>query len=317
MSLLQLRQEHASVRIGPTWLQEVARSCRSVTTSYAPEIYSHGVSWESGLEDLVQEVVTERLLAEGQAEYLATVALTIEDFRRLLGRQVRRTLAHRRRRTVIDQLIARSRDIFGSDPQFMAHSTKDAWTVAAEVRLDRAPTPIELRRAADRVRTIPVVRSTGTERAGAVYRTTDLRQLLVEVARSLPTFLRVRDLDRILQILLTPFLPGILDAGGTPNGGPPPTPEELHEMTTTAVAVFEALSPEQRVVLSAKLGGVADGEVARGLGMSRPTAAARKREMLDVVESRLRDQEDSIRLGAIEELSVRVAGLWPPAEMNE
>jgi len=315
MTLRDLRAEFEAETIGVQWLEEVRSMCQRIVVSYSVETYAHGVSWDSELDDLVQDVVTERLLGERQAHYLMAASSTLPDFRRLLGRQIRLTLAHRRRRTVLDQLLARARLILSSEPFQKVQSNPDAWTLAAAQVTDRAATPSELRFAAERVRLIPVVRGRGLKRASTVYTTANLENLLRLVVESLATPLRISDLDRILELLLTPFLPSILDREGSPQGDPSSalTPDEEHELNVAVRTMLAGLDAQDRLLLAAKLSGVSDADVAAALQVSRPTAAHRKQVLLERLEPLLGALPDPLRTIAVDRLSADLAGVWPPA----
>lgn len=305
-----LRDEHASERLGARWLSEVERICRNVTVAYSPDVYANGLSWEAELDDLAQEVVIDRLLRERQVEYIVDVAASIADARKLLARQVRITLAHRRRRTVVDQLLERARRILREPPFEQRRSSPDSWTIEDRVVGERSPTQAELRVATQRVRAIPLVKASGTDRAPMIYRTEDLERLLVVVGESLPVAFEISDLDRILSARLTPFLPGVLeDVGG---GQPPPTsasqPEELMQVVDEIVA---ALDGSQRAIVVAKIAGVSDADIAAAFGISRPTAAKRRSRALEIVRSSLDGLNDDGQLAVIDRLGAQLAHCWP------
>lgn len=317
MSLEDLQREHSYERIGPLWLQHVTRRARTVTLTYDPVVYAHGVSWNSGLDDLVQDVVADRLIGEGQVEYLMEVSGTLDDLNRLLDRQIRLTLAHRRRRTVVDQLLERSRRILRDPPFVLVHEHPQAWSCSDHSILDRHATLGELRLAADRVRSVPTIQpadgSRSRQRASAIYRTDDLRRLLEIACRSLPTAVRQSDLDRIFEQLLTPFLRSVLDDGESPSGdSPPTTTEDLHEMSVIAAELVSQLDPADRSILAAKLADVSDSDIAGMLGVSRPTAAKRKKAVYLRVEEQLRDLPEQARIAALDRVGSLLAGAWPP-----
>ena len=306
-----LRDEHASERLGARWLSEVERICRNVTVAYSPDVYANGLSWEAELDDLAQEVVIDRLLRERQVEYIVDVAASIADARKLLARQVRITLAHRRRRTVVDQLLEGASN--PCESRRSSSSRRPPRTVgrSGPSRRRTFTTQAELRVATQRVRAIPLVKASGTDRAPMIYRTDDLERLLVVVGESLPVaFELISDLDRILSARLTPFLPGVLeDVGG---GQPPPTsasqPEELMQVVDEIVA---ALDGSQRAIVVAKIAGVSDADIAAAFGISRPTAAKRRSRALEIVRSSLDGLNDDGQLAVIDRLGAQLAHCWP------
>jgi hypothetical protein len=311
MTLEDLRHEHAVMRIGPLWMAEVRDRCRAVSQTYPPSVYALTGDWGSSLEDLVQQVITDRLLAEGQAEYLVHTSQTLLGFRRLLGRQVRITLAHTRRRTVVDQLLERAAEMLNAAP-YQVVETGRRWRVGGAETLERQARPVELRHAANLVRIIPTVRSAGTERAPTVYRSEHLARLIEIVAGSLPTDLKRSDLDWILRDLLTPFLPSVLDGGDAARAGSPdPTPEEEHIVRGAVSEITSGVSAEQAMALAGRLAGASDSLIAETLSVSRPTAIARRREAFDVAKRALEGMAEPLQLHALDELRIALAGTWP------
>ncbi|MGH3832573.1 MAG: hypothetical protein ACRDRS_19390, partial [Pseudonocardiaceae bacterium] len=107
----ELTAETQRERIGPLWLAEVREACREVSRRFDAVVYAVVErAWTgSEIEELVQDVTAEQLLRQGQLRYILDVAASVEEVRRLLRHQVRRSLVRRRRRTVVDQLLARVR----------------------------------------------------------------------------------------------------------------------------------------------------------------------------------------------------------------
>src|ERR1700758_4228802 len=111
MTLAELRVEYKASFVGPKILGEVSEVVRGTVRRYDPEVYGGSASWDDVEEDAVQSVVEDLLLREGQLDYLMATALRLEDFRNLLRFQVRRYLARKRRRNVIDNLLDRSKEL--------------------------------------------------------------------------------------------------------------------------------------------------------------------------------------------------------------
>jgi hypothetical protein len=312
VTLEELRVEFRNEVIGPKWLETVQEVCRQTTRSYPANIYGGTESWADSMDDLVQDVITNALIRDHQLEYLMDEAQAMGDLRRLLGRQVRHVLARRRIRTVVDQLLDRSRVILRQPPFVQLANGKNArWTLDDRPFEDRSPNPGELRCAEIGVRGVSIVPYAGSERAPIIYREESLRQLLQGLARSMPCPFGLRDLDRIFRNVLTGFLPGVLDGVGGPQG-PPTDPEDASEMRRTANQVYEQLEPVQRQVLAAKLIGVSDSDVAWRLAISRPTAAKRKMATFEIVREAAEHLTDDARGGMVDELGNLLVGIWPP-----
>lgn len=114
----ELTAEAQRELIGRLWLAEVREACREVSRRFDAVVYAVVErAWTgSEIEELVQDVTAEQLLRQGQLCYILDVAVSVEEARRLLRHQVRRALIRRRRRTVVDQLLARVRR-FLKDPR--------------------------------------------------------------------------------------------------------------------------------------------------------------------------------------------------------
>ena len=204
MSLDELREEFEREVIGPLIYAEVASIARQVVRSYDPKVYAQSADWRTALEDLLQEVVLERLLGEGQLAYAMTVAVDEPHWRSLVARQVRRALARRRQRSVIDNLLDRADAILNREP----YASEDVGRTAHHWRADdkpedRRPTDEEIRAAAAAAAGIPVTKGRGDERAPMVYSTAALEALLARIADALPCKFTKGDLEDLAQSLDT------------------------------------------------------------------------------------------------------------------
>lgn len=87
-------------------------------------------------------------------------------------------------------------------------------------------------------------------------------------------------------------------------------------MIGSAVAeILDALDADQQVLLAGKLAGVSDADVSRQLGVSRPTAAKRKQEVLRVLEETgLEDLPPARAIDVLAELAWALVGRWPGAD---
>jgi hypothetical protein len=316
MTLAELRSEHESVRIGARWLEVVRQVCQSVTHTYSPQIYGQVERWIDGIDDLVQDVVVNALIRDHQAEYLIAESATMVEFRRLLAVQVRHVLARRRRRTVVDQLLDRSSRLLRREPFVEVEGEpRRRFTLAGKAVLERSPTPVELRAVALAARALPRVRSRGMERAPVVYREEVLVRLLLMAAERLPTPFGISALDQVFRELLTDYLPGVLDPNGWsenhPGGRPSERPEEALDVIETTDRLLDSLGTEGRQIVAAKLAGVSDSDLARGLGVSRPTAASRKEAVLATFRLEAESLAESLLPMLIEQLALRLAGEWP------
>ena len=277
-----LLAEAASQRIGQRWLDEVRMASIEVTRRFDPAVYAVAERvWSKGeIDELVQDVTVEQLLRQGQLDYILDVSQSIDDVRRLLRFRVRRELARRRRRTVVDRLLARLADVLDEDPYEQVPGSVPARyrPVGSESGID-SPTEEDLRRAAAAVRLLPTSQASG-ERASPVFQSDVLAQVAAHCFRTTNTSLSVDDFGRILREALTSWLPEFLelDEGQDWPAEQAGADIELEDVVSSLMA---QISEEDQFVLHAKLSGVSDAELASQLDVSRPTAAKRKFEAFD------------------------------------
>lgn len=301
MNLDDLRLEFERETMGHKWLDAVRSVCRTVVRRYPPEIYANSPTWADALDDLVQDVVTNALIRDGQAQYLMDVCATADDFKRLLARQVSHVLARNRRRTVIDQLLDRSKPLLNTAP--FERAGRSLYV------LPGAPaeaTPNGFREAVAIVRGAARVPHRGTERAPTVFSTDTLRAVLIAVvAAHGPTTLS--DLGRILSSGLTPLLPSVLGSSDGPEPGRSDIdPEDVLNVQEAVTQVVDRLTDDELALLRWKLLAVTDTDIAGMTGLSRPTVANRKQAMLDTVRELVSGLPSELHDHAFDQLTVRL-----------
>ena len=308
MTLHELRGEYQSVRIGPRIWALVLEMTGIVARRYPPRVYNHGEPWSyESVQDLAQQVVLDRLLGEAQLDYLFDQATSIESWRRLLALQIRRTLAHRRRKTVVDRLLARVRRL-AQEPPFRLHTAgRSVWFSGANFLGSPADlSDSSISHLTNAVRDLPqLAASKSASRASMIYTTADLRLLLERVVREAGA-VRERDLARVFENLLTSWLPTFLQ---DPEGDYPseePTPEAAAEdaqMRAAVEAFAHDLNEPEKWILLGKSQGIADGDIAERLGRSRPWVAQRKHGVLERLATELMSQfEADLHVPAMEYL---------------
>jgi hypothetical protein len=297
VTLDELRREFEEVTIGPLIWGLVLEFSGSVAHRYPPAIYNAGAPWNGpAIEELAQDVVADCLLGEGQLRYLFDVADGLESFRRLMVRQVKRALYRRRRTSVVDRLLKRIRIITAEAPFRVEPIGRERWITSAASPLPlRSLDESELRGAASAVCDVPRLAETGAPgRASMVYTTSHLVEL-VERLMDRTGGLTESDFSKILEILLTAWLPTFLD---DTEGDQIPTLEaadsglDYSNLVETVKEFTETLDESDRVVLLFKSQGLSDSAVAARVGRSRPWVADRKREVLARVESGLMNDVD-------------------------
>lgn len=303
-ALALLASEAAEQRIGPLWLAEVRAACLDVSRRFDPAVYAVVERvWTRGeLDDLEQEVVLEQLLRQGQLDYILDASGSLGDVQRLLRFRVRRQLAARRRRTVIDRLLVRIGVILDGPGFEQLPRVEPARYVPAGSGLQpTAPGEAELGRAATAIRFLPTSDAEG-DRAPAVYRAEVLHRLVDLCFEQSGTSLAIGDFDRILRVALTSWYPVLLglDDGQewpTESSEPEPRWEELVQH------LMDALPSADKLALHLKLSGASDSQLAERLAVSRPTAANRRAAAFD----RLREAWNSIAADLRPEQASRLA----------
>ena len=309
MSWPELQREFSAFTIGPLILSEVERAVDIATRRHDPLIYGGASSWSEARDDLVQDVVAKVLLAERQLDYMMQTAASLDDFRALTFRQVRRLLARRRQRTVIDNLLDRVRAVLGAPPYERLPGSPQRYQLQGADKTDRAPTEDEIRVTAIRIAAIPRIRFNVSERAPIVYAPGDLETVVSLMADSLRTPLSFGDLDRILRLVLTDWVPAFLEEVEETFTARDEelTPEEVVVVQDTIDRLLAATTAEQQLILRRKIEGTADGAVAAEIGVSRPTLAARKDAVFAILAAELEGLDNAVQRAITGGLGLRLS----------
>jgi hypothetical protein len=300
--------EYHELHIGTLWLEEVRAAVRTVVSSYPPAVYAETGIWsEDALEDVVSDVTVRQLVEDGQIDYIVATARTLRDARGLLRQNAKWTIARRRQRTVVDNLLDRCRELRGrlaaSEPEPQPRGGMPS----------RSATDDELRSAARRVAQLPRVSVRGGDRAPTVFTGEVLEQVMAVVADCLPGGYGDRELGRIFEQVLTPHLPSglVIHGGAYDEPDVSLSPEEALLVAETVMRVESALSDEQRVMYAMKLRGDADSAIAQHLRLSRPTIAARRKDAGDILSQHLIDLPQRLQDAAVMDLAHRLLPLAP------
>jgi hypothetical protein len=290
--------------IGPLMMDEVREIAYLLVPKYNAAIYSEIGNWRHGFDDLVQDVAADSLLGEQQAAYLIETADSIDEFRRLLTFQVKRRLARRRTRTVIDNLLGRARPILDEPPfRRSERHLQSTYLLDGELREERAATFRELQTASAAIRDVPQTTSPTRDRAPTVYSTSDLVAVLVRVGEMLPNAFTIGEVDRILRLTLPQFLPGVLDLDSYLEDD---TDDGDVASGSSGIAVAQELrrllNREQLLILASKVAGLPDIVIADQLDVSRRTVGNRKQVVYSILEDLLGPLIDSERLKCLDAL---------------
>jgi hypothetical protein len=155
---------------------------------------------------------------------------------------------------------------------------------------------------------IPKMNDRGRERLPAIYTSEHLMDVVMAVASSFAAWFTLKDLEDVLKFVLTPWLASDLVLDEAPNviARGEIRPEEMVEIQETANRLLKALGPEGRAILEMKLAGIPDDEVARQLGVSRPTAAHRKGRVLGLIRRELEGSTSSAQDLAMRYVAARL-----------
>jgi hypothetical protein len=310
MSFKELIAEYRSVGIGPRLLREIHDVVKAVVRGYDPVVYGHVASWDLGLDDLVQEFGLDVLVGQGQLDYAMLVASDRTHFRRLMARQLRYLLARRRRRTVVDNLLDRSRRRVARRP-FQLVKGRSEWSYTLEdkeVRPGRVGEDL-MRKVAAELADIPTNRCAPRVRAPVLYSEQSLGEMLERIASSVECAVAVSDLDRIFNVMLTSWVPSFLKDGEGAVARAEAQGLDAEELMIAAEVtngILAMCGDGSRELLRLKLDGRSDREIARRLGLSRPTVAKRKRALMLQLERSLDGLHDGLRQAVLDRVGAEL-----------
>ena len=307
MSFSQLRQEYEREVIGPGVLREVHRASQARARKYPPTIYGLSSSWDKeAIEDLVQDVVVERLLGESQIDYLFDVAPNLSDWRALLDRQVGITLARRRLRTVVDNLLDRAKRALRKNDGVVTSkfSRRTVFMLRGSSQPYQPLTDQQIRRIVEIVRVVPRLRPGRAERTPSLYRRRDFEILLRAVLQEAEGGVTVRDLGMIFEEVFTDWLPAILELEEEGSYSKSQSPEVAVEIQETAKQIIGKMTKEDAIIIHGRLAGLPDVEIACLLGISRPTFIKRRNILFnDVIRPLASDFDEEGQDALIEQIA--------------
>lgn len=295
MRLTLLLEEFEREVIGPNVLQEIHRACYTRARKYPPSIYGRSSTWdEDAVNDLVQDVIVDRLLGENQIYYLFDVSRTIKDWRALLDRQIRITLSRRRVRTVVDNMLDRARRVLRRDDKITI-SKFGRWVVFRLVESTQEYQPLtdeQIRSIVEIVRVIPRQAPSQSERAPSVYGKRDFEILLHYVLREAMGGVTVRDLGMIFEKVFTGWVPAVLELGEEIPHRAIDTPDATPEVREALGKIIAKMTKEDAIIIRGRLAGLPDSEVAGMLDISRPTLIKRRNILFNKVIRPIADDLD-------------------------
>lgn len=308
MNFFQLRREYEREVIGPGVLREVHRASQARARKYPPTIYGLSSSWDKeAIDDLVQDVVVERLLGESQIDYLFDMARTLSDWRALLDRQVGITLARRRVRTVVDNLLDRAKRALRNNDGVATSkfSRRTVFTLRGSSQPYQPLTDQQIRRIVEIVRVVPRLRPGRAERTSSLYRRKDFEILLHTVLQEAEGGVTVRDLGMVFEEVFTDWIPAILELEEGGSYSKSESPEAVVEIQETAKQIIEKMTKEDAVIIHGRLAGLPDVEIARLLDISRPTFIKRRNILFnDVIRPLASDLDEEGQDALMEQIAI-------------
>lgn len=289
--LQALIDERNSDGLGALWFGEIRTAVTRVARRYPPAAYARTSSWdEDAFDDLAQDV-GERMITKGQIDYICDVANDFGHARALIYRQVKMTLIDRRQRTAVDNLFDRAAERLCEPPFEVVTQNPRSWRLAGAAPSNRAPT----RRLTTALGALPRLPGNGTERASAIWTADTLADALTLVCEAVGE-VQATDLKRIFDEALTVFATAELvsDEAGAGGRSGELDPGDLVLAKGLTDRLITVLTTEEATVLAGKWMGDSDGDIARRLGVSRPTAAKYKESAFEKVRDELASQSEAV-----------------------
>lgn len=309
MSLEDLLTEFDTVRVGPIIHARVTTLVRSALRKRDPRVYADGAhAAEDALDDVVHNFF-EFLLGHGdksQLKYAVDNSSSIDHFDALLTRQLKMFLARTRRRSVVDNLLDRSFKISDGHSK-LSTDGRSIW--CGEV-LEQTLSEQQLRKSASLgLEAVPRIYTNPDERNPKIYTDDDLAVLLVVVLEDLGQPVTRRELHEILEFLLTPWLATVL---GLEEDLQPKSldllPVEKTVVENQALAIVRTMTSRQVTIFRYKVSELSDTELARALGVSRPTAAKEKEELLAHLRVQLDELDERVATAVLGRIVPLTAG---------
>jgi hypothetical protein len=290
VTFADLRREFESQVIGELIYGIVLELSGAICRKYPEQIYNGGLAWdEHSVSDLAQEVVLDRLLGQGQLDYIFVVADSAESVRRLLTLQVKRALSRRRTVTPIDRLLTRVKDLAvkgeierceGPTIFYRPIGSGVGWAaLAAQGEAEAAAC----------IRDIPIIYSrVDSGRESQIYTPPALRRVLETLFSQLPA-VSEDELRRIFEKVLTPWTPTDLVPFEEPFDSLDETmiTTPLAEIDRAVQAWVDTLTEEECWVYYLRSQDVSDGVAAERIGKARTTVINIKKRLFESAGSRL------------------------------
>lgn len=280
-----LCREYGRERLGALWLDVIARVCANIAYKYAPAVYNNRLAWdESSVDDLVQDVVLNRLIGDDQIDYIVATASTVQAASGLIGMHVKQVLAQRAAPNQRENVASRLVSILEERGERVSTPHGDAFRPPASNWPPGDLSAAAVNRAARIIRGLPRLPNRGTERLSPLYTTEVLNGVADPLWEACRVPLSLDFVRKILDRALTGLIPVLfpLDESFDTPAMAGLTAEDAVVVDDLAGRLVEALNDEQREIL-VSIEFMTDTELASRLGVSRPTALKRRHLTRDLV----------------------------------
>ncbi len=290
MNFQALLCEYQDAVVGSAILGEVRHACSSQVLEYPPNVYAPIHTWDDeAVEELVQDVVVDRLLGGGQLAYLFDVASSLSTWRALLTRQVKITLAHRRVRMVIDNLLDRAKCHLGraETVETIIGPRGKVYRHLGTANPYRPLSGQEVRQVAEQVRLVPRHPPGFGDRTPMVYTGVGLEAVIDIVLRSAPGGIAIPDLGKVMETAFMDWVPSVLEQEETAKETTAVSLEQskIVGIETIASNFLSSLSAAEVRILEGQLVGLPDLEVERSVGESPLAFIKLRRVIMDRLQT--------------------------------
>lgn len=280
-----LCDEYQRTRCGALWRALVVQVCTRIVGKYAPHIYNDRLAWDqSSIDDIVQDVIINRLLVDGQVDYIVMTASNLNAASGLIGMHVKQVLAQRAAPNQRENVAVRLLAVLAERGELVVSPDGDAYRPRGSRWAPGELTDGALAQAASVIADLPRLPNRGTDRLSPLYTTKVLQDAAEPLWQACSVPLSLNSLRRILDRALTGLTPTLfqLNEDYDTSSFADLSAGELVVVDDLAERLVALLSDEQREIL-VNIEFMNDTELATLLGVSRPTALKRRHLTRDVV----------------------------------
>ncbi len=306
------------VVIGELIYKRIQTVVKSLLSRRDPAIYARGLAGPDAVVEVAHDFALDVLIEEGQLAYIFEVALTIDDFDRLLYFQAGRYLARSRVRTVVDNLLDRAVGFLrnADDIETLMIGKREVFAPKRTDTLQTAPDSERLlNRAVALAAALPKVSSDSDQRAPVIYTAETLEQVLRILIETYSEPIGRTELDAFFSKLLTAWKPSFLglDSAPEPEDRALLPEEEVMAREEEVMAVnlaaslAEAMTSEERDIFAFKHGNLSDRELAAHLNISRQSLSPRKHKLFGRLANELSELSEHVQVAVLERLAAVVA----------